>query len=159
MWSLRLAGITFASVFLLFTQLGEPVFAGDFRDTEWAMSPAQVKSVENAEFKFEQAEKLVFADRLFGRSVRVEYEFWDDKLLSGSYRFREELPRSVILEKLREKYGPAVKQRPFPGYRRYWFESPITYIAVDTTYELVVSLTYASKAVLQLRDQKSEKNL
>lgn len=159
MWSFRLVPVIAGSAFLLFILFAQSAFAGDFREATWAMSKAQVKTVEAAEFKFEETGKLVFGDRLFGRSVRIEYEFWSGKLLSGSYSFDEDLHRSVILQRLRAKYGPTVRQRAFPGYRRYWFESPLSYIALETKYEFITSLTYTSKAVLELRDQASEKNL
>jgi len=63
--------------------------ASEFREAEWGMSREQVKQLEKTEPVFPGDDTLTFKGKVASSVVHVIYEFENDKLKSGTYRFVE----------------------------------------------------------------------
>ena len=64
-------------------------YASDFRNADWGMSKAQIKSIETKPLKEEKDFKLTYADTLDGEDVNVAYVFKNGKFYSGYYVFEK----------------------------------------------------------------------
>ena len=63
--------------------------SSEFREAEWGMSREQVKQFEKTEPVFPGSDTLTFKGKVANSIVLIIYEFENDKLRSGSYRFVE----------------------------------------------------------------------
>lgn len=61
--------------------------ASDFREAEWGMSKEQVKKLENTDPIFLQNDTLTFKGKVANSAVHIIYEFTEDKLIKGTYKF------------------------------------------------------------------------
>jgi len=69
---------------MLCTSLG---MASDFREAEWGMSKEQVKKLEKSDPLFLQNETLTFKGKVANSAVHIIYEFADNQLKKGTYKF------------------------------------------------------------------------
>lgn len=61
--------------------------ASDFREAEWGMSKEQVKKLEKTEPLFLQNDTLTFKGKVANSAVHIIYEFIDNQLKKGTYKF------------------------------------------------------------------------
>lgn len=104
-------------VFLLaVAAMAASIFAADFRNVSWGMTPDQVKNAEEAELTKELPERLIFATELAGLEINVSYIFKDEKLstaryeLTGKYRNSQDYNTAYndLEKQLNKKYGEPI---------------------------------------------------
>ena len=74
-------------LFLLF--LPNVSYSGDFRNTNWGMTKEQVKKTENIEIVEEDPNKIVYIETVVNYPALLVYKFHDNKLIWGSYSFKQ----------------------------------------------------------------------
>jgi len=94
------------------------IFAADFRNASWGMTPDQVKEVEEAELTKELPERLIFATEIAGLEMNISYIFKDEKLssaryeLTGKYRNAKDynIAYNDMQKQLQKKYGDPITE-------------------------------------------------
>jgi len=64
-------------------------FSADFRNTTWGMTKEQVKKTENIEIVKEDNDIISYIETVVNYPALVVYKFYDDKLIWGSYSFKQ----------------------------------------------------------------------
>jgi hypothetical protein len=99
-----------------------------------------------------------YEENLNDQKVKLEYEFWDGRLVSASYLLIEEATEdniSFLKSKLEEKYGRPFKRRDNPdGITQYLNNR--TVIQLNTTKDKF-SLKYFSKEPLRYESEKKNR--
>ena len=76
-------------ILLISILLTSASYAGDFRDTTWGMTKDQVKKTENNEIVKEGADNISYIETVVNYPALVVYKFHDNKLIWGSYSFKQ----------------------------------------------------------------------
>jgi len=91
----------------------------DFRKTNWGMSKEQVKATEDKKPDFEADDRLFYNLKINGDDYICVYQFLEDKLYSGSYRFTgKHVNKNLYIDDykklkkiLTKKYGKPIGNR------------------------------------------------
>ena len=73
----------------IFLTLTTVSFSGDFRNSTWGMSKEKVMKTESIELVTEDPNKLSYIETVVSYPALVVYTFFDDKLIWGSYSFKQ----------------------------------------------------------------------
>ena len=76
-------------IFLLFLLLPSASYSVDFRNTTWGMTKDQVKKTENNEIVKEGSDNISYIETVVNYPALVVYKFHDNKLIWGSYSFKQ----------------------------------------------------------------------
>ena len=101
----------------LFLFLTTVSYSADFRNTTWGMTKEQVKKTENIELVKEDQDNISYIETVVSYPALVLYKFHDNKLIWGSYSFKqvndkddEYLEDFINFEKaISDKYGEGKK--------------------------------------------------
>ncbi|MGH7884604.1 MAG: hypothetical protein ACRENO_02775 [Thermodesulfobacteriota bacterium] len=75
---------------LVLLLLPNAAYCKDFRDAEWGISKSELKNIEKSELIKEQDDRLIYSDVFIVYSVGIIYQFFDNKLIWGSYKFADQ---------------------------------------------------------------------